>query len=165
MSDSVSRAAACAALRIGDRQLRKLLVTGRLVACGSGHSARITAASLADEMARRKQIRNHMPEIAELCGIPPGRVPNLSARPIDGQQNSGHHEGVSRSMSSPGGQIGVGELELLPLARAAAVVGLSDRSLKQAIDRGELPCVRVGERQRVAVAALREWVMGRGNAR
>lgn len=158
-AETVSRASAAAALKVGERQLRKLIRAGRLQTIGAGHSARIDASSLASEIDRRKEIRNHPPENAEFVAIPNERVPNFFGTPMDVEIKAGHDVFEMVHLPSPPTRAAA-ELELLPLSRAAAVLGLSDRAFKQIVDRGDLPSVQVGMRRRVSLAALRAWAMG-----
>ena len=55
-------------------------------------------------------------------------------------------------------------LQLLTLAQASAIVNLSQRTLRRAIDAGRLRAHTLGRRVRIDVAELERWVKENGAA-
>jgi hypothetical protein len=152
---AVSRRNACFILRIGERQLRRLVRAGRLLTSGCGYSAKITLVSLLEFMnsrAEKAAIGGHPPEFAALC-------PTLCYRHLDGKADAPHSEIVEHVIETTNHMAG----ELLPLSRGAAAVGMSEKVFRRLVDDGVIPSVPVGSRRRVNADVLRAW--SRGSAR
>lgn len=54
-------------------------------------------------------------------------------------------------------------VELLSLARCAAILGVSDRTMRVMIERNQLPSVPVGNRRRVCAEVLKLFSRGELN--
>jgi excisionase family DNA binding protein len=148
-TDTVSRRHACARLQIGERRLRVLIQAGRLDVIGKGHDRGITVASLEKEALRKRN-----PALSEAkSGILQDSVPLFFAEPID-IEGDRPQDGNMYTVDPE--TIG----ELLPIARAAAVMGLSDRVLNKLIDTGKIPVVIIGTRRRVNSEVLKAWARG-----
>jgi hypothetical protein len=165
---SVSKTSCCAALRIGSRQLRSLVSEGRLALVGTGHSRRITVASLDSEIERRRNLAVQKSKSGNLhanAEIGNEALPNFSPARIDipavtpQNEPTMYHAIFNQQFADRINPIG----ELLPIARAAAAVGLSDRAMRELVEGGRLPSVLVSGRRRVNREVLRRWAQGELN--
>lgn len=66
---------------------------------------------------------------------------------------------MNRNTSSPDRR-GTGEALLLRVSEAASLMGMSRSHLYQAIDRGEIPVIRLGRSARIPRAWLETWIGG-----
>jgi len=151
---AVSRLHACRILRMGERQLRRLVKTGRLQVLRNGYSARITLASILAFISTRAEkagISGNRPEYADAC-------PTICARHLDSKADRPHDGIVARVIETTDHAAA----ELLPLSRGAAEVGMSEKVFGRLVRDGVIPSVPVGSRRRVNAAVLRNWARGSG---
>jgi hypothetical protein len=152
--EAVSRLHACRILRMGERQLRRLIRAGRLQVVRSRYSVRITLVSILAFISSRAEkagISGHLPEPAALC-------PTICARHLDTKSDEPHNTFVERVIETTDHMA----TELLPLSRGAAAVGMSEKVFGRLVRDGVIPSVEVGSRRRVNADVLRTWSRGSG---
>jgi excisionase family DNA binding protein len=152
---AVSVRVACERLSVGPRRIRQLIDVSRLVSIGSGLGRKVTLGSLESEIAKRKVEIETEIHVKQTNSSEHLRKPSLCET-----TNSGENICVvtplstaSNRASGAGSPIG----ELVPIARAARLVGLSTALMARVIRDGSVPSVQVGTRRRVNVDALRRW--------
>ncbi len=151
--ETVTRQACCRALNVGLRRCRDLIKAGRLVTSGAGHNSRITTESLNAELSRRRNSEVS----AEKSGImrkDPKSLPHFFQAPLEAKTKPVETV-LMQAMNA-----NRTATELLPISRAAARVGLSDRVMLRAVETGAIPVVVVGDRRWINSKELADWARG-----
>jgi helix-turn-helix protein len=168
VSDTVTLLTARLALGVGQRQICRLINSGKLQVEGTGAWRRILRSSLNAELRRRKypDIAQDIPEIA-------GHLVEKSAtwaidENAEASQSKNMHlrfPGLSpgtslRNLSQAGPVSG-----LLSIPRAAARAGISDELMRTAVRAGQCPATKVGSRYMIDVEELLRWKRGERGGR
>lgn len=161
--ETVSRQHACQRLGIGARQLRGLIGAGRLEEIGAGHAKRITGASLAKEVQRREKNGNQERQKPEISAKLERTLPDFHVPGLDGEKDRVQDGDSSMILTFPPQVFSEQPIaRLVSISRAAALVGVSDDTLRKAVALGQVPSVELGRRRRIDVETLRDWARGKG---
>jgi len=149
-------------LGIAERRIYQLVAARRLVSIGSGHLRKITMESLEKECSRRNpalaNAKHKQPsEIVTNHDISDSELHKSSLYEKTNSPDNICVVPVSTPASSRANGAGSPIGELVPIARAARLVGLSNALMARVIRDGSVPSVQVGTRRRVNVDALRRW--------
>lgn len=143
--------AVAAELGLSLRRIREMVQAGNLVVLGRGRKKVVSTRSFEREQARRAK-RRFIPETSENV---PVEAATSGDRLLDDPPPSGYSDTAMIRTPQPR------PTTLLPISRAAAIVGLSDKTMRRIIERGEIPAVSIGPRRRINSEVLRQWALGR----
>ncbi len=156
-------------LGLCERRIRQLIGRGVLVSIGRGHARKISSTSVHAELCRRNSVIEKgtnngngtqnseidvKPQIADE-ELPKSSIPIVTlCKQTEKVVTSFPHAASNREN---GGQSSI----LLPVSRAAKLVGLTPALLSREIRSGSIPSVQVGSRRRINADILRRWSEGR----